>query len=186
MYPFTTDCNKLSSTCSYVVGGIRMTHLIHVLCASCATQGSHGGAVLLDHWDHSPLTVAVAFAVAVVVAIAAIAAIAIAIAVTVESLRLRRGLQVHCAQRREQQCLRSICHNGVVINDNAANGAPNAEAMLTLPDGGGGVGGGKNRVGGGSTSTDRDKDGHDADGDCRRHCCRHPRPRRAVTAVAIG
>jgi hypothetical protein len=32
-YPFTTDCNKLSATYSYIIGGIRMTRLIHVLCA---------------------------------------------------------------------------------------------------------------------------------------------------------
>ena len=33
-----------------------MTHLIHVLCACGLLQGSHGGAVLLDHSGHSPLT----------------------------------------------------------------------------------------------------------------------------------
>jgi len=78
-------------------------------------------------------------------------------------------------------------HDGVVINDNATNGAPNAEAMAMLPDGGGGVGGGRNRVGGGSTSTDRDNDGHDADGDRRRRRRRRrrPCPRRAATAVAM-
>ncbi len=33
-----------------------MTHLIHVLCAYGSLQGSHGGAVILDHSVHSPLT----------------------------------------------------------------------------------------------------------------------------------
>ena len=56
MYPFTTDCNKLSATYSYVVGGIRMTRLIHVLCACGQPWGLHGCAVLMDHSGHSPLT----------------------------------------------------------------------------------------------------------------------------------
>jgi hypothetical protein len=56
MIPFTTDWNRLISTYSYVAGGIRMTRLIHVLCACGLLQGSHGGAVLFDHVSHSPLT----------------------------------------------------------------------------------------------------------------------------------
>jgi len=49
MYPFTTDCNRLIATSSYVACGIRMTRLIHVLCACGLIRGSHGDAVLLDH-----------------------------------------------------------------------------------------------------------------------------------------
>jgi len=37
MYPFTIDCNRLSAPYSYVLGGIRMTRLSHVLCASVAS-----------------------------------------------------------------------------------------------------------------------------------------------------
>ena len=56
MYPFTTDCNRLSSTYSYVAQGMRMTRLIHVLCACGLLRGSHGDAVLVNHSGHSPLT----------------------------------------------------------------------------------------------------------------------------------
>jgi hypothetical protein len=56
MYPFTTDCNRLITTYSYVACGIRLTRLIHVLHACGLLRGSHGDAVLLDHSDHSPLT----------------------------------------------------------------------------------------------------------------------------------
>jgi hypothetical protein len=52
----TTDCARLSSTYSYVSHGIRMTCLIHVLCACGLLQGSHGDAVLVDHLGYSPLT----------------------------------------------------------------------------------------------------------------------------------
>ena len=56
MYPFTSEWNRLSATYSYVAGGVRMTCLIHVLCACGLLQGLHGCAVLLDHSGHSPLT----------------------------------------------------------------------------------------------------------------------------------
>ena len=78
--------------------------------------------------------------------------------------------------------IRSVRRNGVVVNDYTANGAPDAAAMATLPDGVGGVGGGKNGVGGGS-SKNRDNDGRDANGDRRR--CPRPRPCQAATAVAM-
>ena len=52
MHPFTTGCNRLSATYSYLAGGIKMTRLIHVLCACGLLQGSHGGAVLVDHSGH--------------------------------------------------------------------------------------------------------------------------------------
>ena len=35
---------------------MRMTRLIHVLCACGLRWGLHGGAVLVDHLGHSPLT----------------------------------------------------------------------------------------------------------------------------------
>ena len=35
---------------------MRMTCLIHVLCAFGLLRGSHGGEVLVDHSGHSPLT----------------------------------------------------------------------------------------------------------------------------------
>jgi hypothetical protein len=56
MYSFTTDCNRLVATYSYVACGIIMTRLIHVLCACGELWGSHGDAVLVDHLGHSPLT----------------------------------------------------------------------------------------------------------------------------------
>ena len=52
----TADCDRMSSTYSYVAHGIRMTHLIHVLCACGQPWGLHGDAVLVDHSGHSPLT----------------------------------------------------------------------------------------------------------------------------------
>jgi len=56
MYPFATDCNRLTTTYTYVACGIIMSHLIHVLCACGLLQGLDGGAVLVDHSDHFPLT----------------------------------------------------------------------------------------------------------------------------------
>jgi len=56
MYPGTTDCYKLYSMYAYVADGMRMSCLNHVLCACGLLQGSHGGAVLVVHLGHSPLT----------------------------------------------------------------------------------------------------------------------------------
>jgi hypothetical protein len=53
---YTTDCNRMSATYSYVACGIIMTRLIHVLCACGLLQGLHGGAVLVDHLGHASLT----------------------------------------------------------------------------------------------------------------------------------
>jgi hypothetical protein len=47
MYPGTTDCDRLSATYSYVAYSMRMTRLIHVLCASSQLQGPHGGGGLV-------------------------------------------------------------------------------------------------------------------------------------------
>ena len=129
------------------------------------------------HPSHSSSSIAVAVTVVAAVAIAVAA-----VAVAVESLHRRRGRQVHRARRRERRCLRSVRREGVIVNNYAANGAPDAAAMTMLTDGVGGVGGGKNGVGGGS-STNRDNDGHDADGD--RRCCPRPRPCWASMAVAM-
>ena len=74
---------------------------------------------------------------------------------------------MHCAQRWERRCRRSVRCNSIVVDDYAANVAPNAAVTTTRLAGGGGVGSGKNGVGGGS-STNRDNDDHDVDGDCRR------------------
>jgi hypothetical protein len=79
---------------------------------------------------------------------------------------------------------RSVCRDCVIVNNYAADGAPDSAGMTTRSDGCGGVGSGKNGVGGGS-STDRDNDDIDANGD--RH--RRPRPRhrscQEVTAVEM-
>jgi hypothetical protein len=80
----------------------------------------------------------------------------------------------------ERRCHRSVCLDGVVVNDYAAYGPTNVAATATRPDGDGGVGGMKNGISGGS-STDRDNDDQDADGDR----CRRPCPRRAATAVMM-
>jgi hypothetical protein len=79
---------------------------------------------------------------------------------------------------------RSVRRNGVVVDNYAADGAPDSAGMAMRSDGCGGVGSGKNGVGGGS-STDRDNNDNDANGNRRRR----PRPchhsRRAATAVAM-
>jgi hypothetical protein len=79
---------------------------------------------------------------------------------------------------------RSVRCDGVIVDNYAADGAPDTAGMATRSDGCDGVGSGKNGVGGGS-STDRDNDDNDANGNCR---CR-PRPRhcsrQAATAFAM-
>jgi hypothetical protein len=40
----TTDCYRLCSTYSYLAYSMRMTSLIHVLCACGLLQGLHGGS----------------------------------------------------------------------------------------------------------------------------------------------
>ena len=45
-----SEWNRLIAMYSFVAGDIRMTHLIHVLCACGLLQGSHGGVVL--HLTH--------------------------------------------------------------------------------------------------------------------------------------
>jgi hypothetical protein len=79
---------------------------------------------------------------------------------------------------------RSVRCDGVVVDNYAADGAPDSAGMATRSDGCGGVGSEKNGVGGGS-STDRDNNDNDANGNRRRR----PRPRhcsrQAATAVAM-
>ena len=50
---------------------------------------------------------------------------------------------------------RSVHRDGVIVDDYAADGGPDAAVTAMLPDSSGGVGSGKNGIGGGS-STDRD------------------------------
>ena len=94
---------------------------------------------------------------------------------TFASLCRRRGHWVRHARRWDRRCCRSVRRDGVVVDDCAADGAPDAAVTATRSEGGG-----KNNIGGGS-STDRDNDDHDVDGN--RHC--RPCPRRATTAVAM-
>ena len=78
----------------------------------------------------------------------------------------------------------SVRRDCVVVDNYAADGAPDSAGMTTHSDGCGGVGSGKNGVGGGS-NTDRDNGDNDANGD--RRCRLHPRhrSRREVTAVEM-
>ena len=71
------------------------------------------------------------------------------------------------------RCLWSVCHNGIVVVDDTANGGPDVAAMATRPDGG---------VDGGS-SNNRENNNHNADGNRRHH--RRSRPHLAVTAVTM-
>ena len=55
MYPGTTDCARLSATYSYIAYSMRMTRLIHVLCASSQLQGSYvGGGLVTPPGPFSP------------------------------------------------------------------------------------------------------------------------------------
>ena len=77
---------------------------------------------------------------------------------------------------------RSVRCDGIVVNNYAADRAPDSAGMATRSDGCGGVGSRKNGVYGGS-STDRDNDDNDANGD--HHHCRRSRPCRVAKAVVI-
>ena len=143
-----------------------------------------------SHPSHSSSSVAVAVAnVAVVAAVAAVTAVAVAVAVTAAVRRESSSSPRPLGPSRPTAGAtmppdRSVCRDCVIVNNYAADGAPDSAGMTTRSDGCGGVGSGKNGVGGGS-STDRDNDDNDANGD--RH--RRPRPRhrscQEVTAVEM-
>ena len=79
---------------------------------------------------------------------------------------------------------RSVRRDGVVVDNYAADRAPDSAGMATRSDSCGGVSSGKNGVGGGS-SMDRDNDDNDANGDRRRRPRPLPCSHWAATAVAI-
>ena len=79
---------------------------------------------------------------------------------------------------------RSVRRDGVVVDNYAADRAPDSAGMATRSDSCGGVSSGKNGVGGGS-SMNRDNDDNDANGDRRRRPRPRPRSHWAATAVAM-
>ena len=80
----------------------------------------------------------------------------------------------------------SVRRDGVVVDNYAADRAPDSAGMATRSDSCGTAGSWKNGVSDGS-STDRDNDDTDANGDCcRRPCPRHRScSRRAEMAVVM-